>query len=145
MLRDSESASGSRGTGGATADADNQPQGGELSLSAAEREHGIKLLLHTDYSIVEAFGQGEHDHVQPHTQTCRAACSRRPRCVADGRAAVTSRIYPDTALLPSGERAPWAASLFVEGVCEGSEPRGLSVTAEAEGWELGSCWVDPPE
>ena len=73
MLRDSESASGSRGTGGATADADSQPQGGELSLSAAEREHGIKLLLHTDYSIVEAFGQGEHDHLQPHTQTCRAA------------------------------------------------------------------------
>ena len=48
-------------------------------------------------------------------------------------------------LLPSGKRAPWAASLFVEGVCEGSEPRGLSVTVEADGRQLGSCWVDPPE
>ena len=81
-------------------------------------------------SIVEAFAQG-------------------------GRAAVTSRIYPDTAPLHSTTHGsahlqdatvaiePWVAQLFAESTqaCQlFSDGAGLSAVAEA--FELGSCWVD---
>jgi hypothetical protein len=113
-------------TGGVTGErGDNQAQGGGVVLADQEWGTSLELVAYVDHSIIEAFAQG-------------------------GRAAVTSRIYPRTAVRPGPgtERRgiePWIASLFVESSCAGADgAHRVSVSATADAWALGSCWVDPP-
>ena len=105
-------------TGGVTSDhGDNQPQGGEVVIIQPSELQALKLDVYSDHSIIEAFAQG-------------------------GRAAVTSRIYPDTGLRSDGRLAPWSASLIAASTSACIFAEGAGVSATAQAFELGTCWVD---